>query len=139
MKPANALLILALAAPVAAFAQSSHSQARIEPPVVAGPMRACMDRQETLAERKSFLDREKYEIDQAGDAIAREAQDLADELRRLPSTDVAAVAAYNARSEDHNRRVAAHNRHVADMNAAAASLNGDSADMMAYCNYRYLR
>jgi hypothetical protein len=55
--------------------------------VVSGPLRACLDRQETLADRKAYLD----------------------------------------------------NQRVADMNAAASSLNGDSADMMAYCNFRYAR
>jgi hypothetical protein len=107
--------------------------------MVSGPLRACMDRQETHADRKAYLDQEKYEIDRNGDAIARESARLADELRLLPSSDVAAVAAYNARSADHNSRVAAHNQRVADMNAAASSLNGDSADMMAYCNFRYAR
>jgi uncharacterized protein involved in exopolysaccharide biosynthesis len=139
MNIANAWLVLALATPIAALAQTSHSTARIESPVLSGPVHACMERQETLADRKAYLDQEKYEIDRNGDAIARDGASLADELRRMPSSDVAAVAAYNTRSDAHNRRVAEHNRRVADMNAAAASLNGDSADLMAYCNFRYMR
>jgi hypothetical protein len=137
MKATNALLIVALAAPFAAQAQSSRSQARIEPPLVtAAPVSACMARQETLGDRQAFLAREKSQVDRDAEAIALEDRALAEEMRGLRSTDVVAVSAYNARSADHNRRVAEHNRRVADMNAAASALNSDSDDMMAYCSYR---
>ena len=145
MKPMPVLLMLALAAPAASFAQASRSQVRIEPPVVysapvySGPVQACLDRQDTLADRKAWLDREKIDLDRTSDAIALEGQGLADELRTLPASDAAAVAAYNARSDAHNRRVASYNQRAAEMNGAAASLNSDSADMVAYCNYRSLR
>lgn len=147
-KPANFVMLLGLTLPLAAAAQYDRSRVRIEPPVYSQPsytvpyssvVRSCMERQDTLEDRKSYLDHEKHNVDREADAIAREGTRLADQLRRLPSTDVAAVAAYNERSEQHNRRVAEHNQRVADMNAAASSLNNDSADMMSYCSFRYGR
>jgi hypothetical protein len=138
MKATYALLIAALAAPFAVHAESSRSQARIEPPIVTvAPVSACMERQETLGDRQAFLAQQKSEIDREADAIARDDRMLAEEMSHLRANDVVAVSAYNTRSADHNRQVAAHNRRVADMNAAAMALNSDSADMMAYCNYRY--
>jgi hypothetical protein len=138
----RALALLALAAPAAAFAQTSYSQARIVGAPVAvmtADVRACWDRHDSLADRKAFLDREKRDIDRDGAVIASESDRLAGELRTLVNTDAGAVAAHNARSDAHNRRVAAHNRRVADMNLAAATLNNDSADMAAYCNLRTSR
>jgi hypothetical protein len=139
MKTMISMAALLAALPAAALAQVSYSQARIADPAWPGDYRACVERSDTLADRKAFLDREKYDIDDAAADIAREAERLRFELQRLPASDAAAVADYNVRSADHNRRVAAHNRRVADMNAAAALHNGDSADMLAYCNLRTYR
>jgi hypothetical protein len=137
----RALALLALAAPAAAFAQTSYSQARIvgAPVVMTAEVRECWDRHDSLADRKAFLDQEKRDIDREGAAIASASDRLAGEMRTLVNTDTGAVAAHNARSDAHNRRVAAHNRRVADMNLAAATLNSDSADMAAYCNLRTSR
>ena len=139
MKAATLLAAAILAAPLAAVAQTSFSQARIAEPAVRADYGACMDRSDSLADRRAFLDQERYAIDAAAADIARVGEDLRVELSHLPSSDTAAVAAYNARSADHNRRVAAHNRRVAEMNGAAAALNSDSADMLAYCNLRTYR
>jgi hypothetical protein len=127
--------------PTGAMAQASYSQARIAGPfpVVQEDLRACLDRRDTLDDRKAFLDQEKKSIDREGEAIAREGARLGQDLRALDNRDTAAVAAYNARSEDQNRRVAAHNRRVADMNSAASMFNVDAADMTAYCNWRASR
>jgi hypothetical protein len=140
MKAALSMVALFLGVPAVALAQVSYSQARIagDPPYPA-EYRDCVERGESLADRRVFLEREKYDIDGDAAAIAREGERLRVELARLPAGDAAAVADYNARSADHNRRVAAHNRRVADMNAAAALHNGDSADMQAYCNLRTYR
>lgn len=140
MKTITTLAAIIAALPAAALAQVSYSQARIAAdPLVRDNYRTCVARQDSLADRKDFLDNEKREIDAAGADIAREAEWLGVELPRLQTADAAAVAAYNARSAEHNRRVAGHNRRVADMNAAAANYNGDSADMVAYCNLRTYR
>jgi hypothetical protein len=142
MNAVRAITVLMLATPVASsFADVSYSRARIaEPfPVVQSELAACLDRRDSLADRKVFLDLEKKTIDREGDAIAAEGARLAANLASLDNRDTAAVAAYNARSDDQNRRVAAHNRRVADMNSAASLFNGDSADMAAYCNWRASR
>ena len=139
MKAATLWAVCILAAPFAATAQTSFSQARIAEPAVQADYGACINRTDNLADRKAFLDQERYAIEAAGADIARESENLRVDLARLPSGDAAAVAAYNARSAEHNRRVAAHNRRVAEMNGAAAALNGESADMMAYCNLRTYR
>ena len=141
MNAARALTLLALAAPAVSIAQVSYSHARIaEPfPIVQSELAACMDRRDTLADRKAFLDLEKKAIDREGDAIDRDGARLAQDLRLLDNRDTGAVAAYNSRSEQQNRRVESHNRRVADMNSAAALFNGDSADMAAYCNWRASR
>ena len=141
MDARRALIALMLAASPAAMAEVSYSQARIAPafPVVQSELRACLDRRDSLADRKAFLDMEKTGIDRENDAIARDAARLAEDMGRLDNRDTAAVAAYNARTDEQNRRVAAHNRRVADMNSAASMFNGDSADMAAYCNWRASR
>ena len=141
MNATRTILALALSAPMLAAADVSYSRARIaEPfPVVQSDFAACMDRRDSLADRKVFLDLEKKAIDREGDSIDREGARLAADLKALDNRDTAAVAAYNARSDAQNRRVEAHNRRVADMNSAASMFNGDSADMQAYCNWRASR
>ena len=140
MKAAMGIAVVGLALPVAALAQVSQSQARITgDPAWGADYRACVERSDTLGDRRAFLDREKFDIDDAAVEIARDGERLRIELSRLQATDTAAVAEYNARSSGHNRRVAAHNRRVAEMNAAASALNGDSANMMSYCNLRTYR
>ncbi|HUP28586.1 MAG TPA: hypothetical protein VM122_00325 [Usitatibacter sp.] len=135
-----ALGIAALVLPVVALAQVSQSRATITGDAAWSPdYRACVERSDSLADRKAFLDREKYDIDDAAAQIARDGERLRVDLARLQATDAAAVAEYNARSAEHNRRVAGHNRRVAEMNSAAAMLNGDSANMMSYCNLRTYR
>jgi hypothetical protein len=135
MRLARAAALWVLAAPAVALAQVGRSETTRAhaAPAFQESWRACMARGDALGDRKAFIDDERRLLDLEGDAIAREGAQLADDLRRLPATDSAAVGVYNARSADHNARVAAHNHRVDDMNAAGASLNDASADMMAYC------
>jgi hypothetical protein len=141
MKATRALVVSILAIPGVSLAQTSYSRAQIAAPfpVVQSELAACLDRRDSLADRKVFLDLEKKGIDREGAAIESEGARLAQDLQRLDNRDTSAVAAYNARSEEQNRRVAAHNRRVADMNAAASFFNADAADMTAYCNWRASR
>jgi hypothetical protein len=83
------------------------------------------------------LEDEKVSYDRQRDQLDAEAADLARELRNLDSTDAVAVAAYNARSDAHNRAVAEHNRRVADMNDAVARLTGELADATPYCRFAW--
>lgn len=135
MKRLIPIALTALALPAAA--QVTYSEARIAPRggdvLTIDELRTCMARDETMAQRRDRLEREKLDVDREAQAITREGQRLADELRSLDSRDVGAVAAYNARSAEHNRRVEAHNRQVADTNARAAALNGDSSRLDALC------
>jgi hypothetical protein len=147
MKPPTLIALLVAAAPLAAFSQvsysharieSSESRARIEPvaPIAGDDVRICLDRRDSFNDRKAFYEREKRATDIEGVAIGREGARLAVEMRGLNSSDVAAVAAYNARSDANNQRVAAYNLHVADMTSAAAMLSADASDLTAYCNFR---
>jgi len=135
MKACLIPLVLALA-PAAALAQTSYSRAEI-----VGPrLNVCNVQEDRLWDRKALLDLDQQAIDRERDAIDRETRALADELRMLNNSDAAAVAAYNARSDAHNRRVADHNAYVNATNRAAALLNGDSADFLQYCRtLRYAR
>jgi hypothetical protein len=136
------LFAAAAVVPAAAFAQVSHSRAYITGPLVApaAPVyvepyssSACTD----LQQRKAVLDDEKVTYDRERDDLDAENARLADELRNLNSADPAAVAAYNARSDDHNQRVAEHNRRVADMNEAVAQLTADIANATPYCRFAW--
>jgi hypothetical protein len=100
----------------------------------------CDAKQASLAERNAYLAMDKAQIDRENERIARNLAQLATDLRNLDNRDTAAVAAYNARQEDHNRRVEIHNGYVAEMNRAAALLTGDGVDFMRYCGtLRYSR
>src|SRR4051812_48135523 len=76
----KAVAILVLAAPAAAMAQVSYSRAWI---VEGRPVGAsCADREESLYDRKSMLDREKMDNDAELAAIDREGAMLEGELRQ---------------------------------------------------------
>ena len=124
-----------LAVPVVATAQVSISEVRIVPDASLAPdaRRACFDRVNVLNDRRGILDEEKLFIDRENDSIASAGDRLAAELRALNSSDVGAVEAYNARSDEHNRRVAAQNRRVAQLNSRVATFNADAADATRSC------
>src|SRR5512142_611781 len=141
MKSATVLAVLCIAAPAAALAQTTYSRAAVtsptvvpaEPayPVYSPTVYPCAE----LESQRVMLDDEKLAYDRELNALDAESARLADELRNLDHTDTAAVAAYNARSDEHNRSVAEHNRRVADMNDAVARLTADIANATPYCNY----
>lgn len=137
MRYARALALAALAAPALAAAQPAtvvREYVYREPaPLVREELRECMDRDRDLARRDADLAAEKRLNDREAASIARASRELADDLRRLDTRDVAAVEAHNARAAEHNRRVEAHNLRVQDQNEAAARLNRDQADQSAYC------
>jgi hypothetical protein len=136
MNAALRITLATLAAlPAIAAAQVSISEVRIvpDPSLPVDARRSCIDRVNTLHDRRSVLDEEKLFIDRENDALAIAGQRLADELRSLNNADTNAVAAYNARSDEHNRRVEAQNRRVAQLNSRVAGFNGDAADAMRFC------
>ena len=124
-----------LAAPALSFAQISISEVRIapDPSLPLDARRVCMDRVNGLHDRRSLLDEEKLFIEREHDALAIAGERLAAELRSLNNVDPGAVAAYNARSDEHNRRVEAQNRRVSQLNARVASFNGDAGDAVRFC------
>ena len=128
-------LAAAVAAPALSFAQISISEVRIvpDPSLPTDLRRACFDRVAGLNDRRGILDEEKLFIDREGDAIAGAGERLAAELRALNNADAAAVAAYNARSDEHNRRVEAQNRRVSQLNSRVASFNADAGDALRAC------
>jgi hypothetical protein len=142
MNPAKILFLVAALAPVAVSAQVEHSRAQIyadPPPPVREDLDACLARQDSLADRKAFLDREKMNVDLDGDAIAAEGVRLAEALRTLDAGNGVAVAEYNTLSAAQNRRVQLHNRRVAELNSASSRFNTDAVDVTAYCNWRVSR
>ena len=128
-------LAAALAAPAIAAAQISISEVRIvpDPSLPLDARRACIDRVNTLHDRRGILDEEKLFIDRENESLAIGGERLAAELRSLNNADPAAVAAYNARSDEHNRRVEAQNRRVAELNGRVASFNADASSAMRFC------
>lgn len=136
MKHASRLaLATLLAAPAMALAQISISEVRIvpDPSLPLDARRACMDRVNVLHDRRGILDEEKLFIDRENGSLAIAGERLAAELRSLDNADPAAVAAYNARSDEHNRRVEAQNRRVSQLNSRVASFNADASDAMRSC------
>ena len=136
MKHASRLaLATLLAAPAMALAQISISEVRIvpDPSLPLESRRACMDRVNVLHDRRGLLDEEKLFVDRENESLAIAGERLAAELRSLDNADPAAVAAYNARSDEHNRRVEAQNRRVAQLNSRVAGFNGEAADAMRFC------
>jgi hypothetical protein len=124
-----------LAAPAMALAQISISEVRIvpDPSLPLDARRTCIDRVNVLHDRRGILDEEKLFIDRENDSLAIAGERLAAELRSLDNADPAAVAAYNARSDEHNRRVEAQNRRVSQLNSRVASFNADAAGAMRFC------
>ena len=124
-----------LAAPVMALAQVSISEIRIvpDPSLPADARRACIDRVNGLHDRRGLLDEEKLFVDRENDSLAINGERLAAELRSLNNADPAAVAAYNARSDEHNRRVEAQNRRVSQHNSRVASFNADATNAVRFC------
>ena len=134
------LAALSLAACAAAHAQPPYTEPHplYDGTLTRAELRECMYRDESLAARQERIEREKANVDNETEAIARAGARLAEELRALGDGHPAAVAAYNARSAEHNRRVHDHNRQVADLNARAAMLNGESARLDALCARSFL-
>ena len=133
MNPARAIALLALAAPAAALAQTSYSQATVlgPPPVtldrgspgLLGPVRHAR-RSQILAGRGEAQRRQRGRSHRARKRAARRR-----EAPALVHGCVRRGRGYNTRSAAHNRRVASHNRRVADMNLAAAMHNDSAANI----------
>ena len=132
MKRIAILALAALAAP-AVLAQPYYPR---EYPLSRDELARCMTQDEILTARQEGLEAEKRVNDRESASIARAAAALAQDLRRLDPSDTAAVAAHNARAQEHNRRVEAHNQRVFDMNDAARRHNREQADMQVYCTSR---
>ena len=130
------LAALALAAPLAATAQVSYSQATItgERLYFRDVPRVCAERNHALWDRKALIDQDHRDLDRDGATFDRMKARLDADYRALDWGNNAAITAYNARSEEYNRLIAAHNARIANMNRAASLLNGDSADLVAFCN-----
>ena len=112
--------------------------AEVTQAVITGPapvVRAdgCAERESALTDRRAWLESERADTDRELEAIGIASARLADELRNLDSSNVSAVAAYNARSAAHNARVEAYNRRVADVNTNAARANAAAADLTVAC------
>ncbi len=130
------LAALALAAPFAAAAQVSYPQATItgERLYFRDVPRVCAERNSALWDRKALLDQDHRDLDRDGTTLDRIKARLDADYRALDWGNNAAIAAYNARSDEYNRLISGHNARVAHMNRAASMLNGDSADLVAFCN-----
>src|SRR3954464_11077397 len=111
MKPLHALAFLALAA-APAMAQTYYPDRTYDDRLSRDEYRTCVDRQHVLRDRREAIEDERSEADREAADIARAGAALDAELRHLDRNNPEAVAAYNARSERHNRRVDRQNRHV---------------------------
>jgi hypothetical protein len=139
MSPTRTLALAAVLLPLSALAQTSYSMApRAELHVLPLDVRACVDRNETLRDRRYAIERERDAVELEADALARAGADLDAEWRSMDRTNARAVADYNLRQERHNRRVEAQNRRVAEFNGRTATLNDDTDMLVSRCAAPYL-
>ena len=129
---------LVLATVPMALAATAAPSAEVTQAVITGPapvVRAdgCAERESALTDRRAWLESERADTDRELEAIGIAGARLADELRALDTSNVAAVAAYNAHSAAHNARVDAYNRRIADGNSNAARVNTAAADLTTAC------
>lgn len=139
-------LLAALLLPAAAVAQTTYSYVDRLPEVrlvpyydtrtLPDPVRECVDRNDRLHERRDALERDRTRVESEAQALAREGAQLEAEWRALDRTNTAAVNAYNARSDRHNRLVQDQNARVARFNDRAARLNGDTDVLASDCGAR---
>ena len=102
MTSTRALAIAALVAPLTAAAQVSYSQAAItgEPYYHRDNLRVCTDRNESLWDRKALLDADQRDLDREGASLDRTKARLDEQYRLLDWGNNAAIAEYNARSDE---------------------------------------
>lgn len=131
------LPLFLLAASLAAPALAQNLTLKKPPPLLSrAELRLCMERDEALNRRAEAL-RKAHEFNQSALVeITDNAKRLAEELRRIDSTDAAAVDAYNERIKAHDALVDANNKRAEAHNIAVDSFNNDNADQMAACATR---
>jgi hypothetical protein len=127
---------LALVAIPVGLALPQPAQAQYADALTLTDLRDCMARDEAMIAREARLGSWKLDADRDSEAIARAGAQLAEDQRRLDTRDTAAVAAFNARSAEHNRLVEAHNRRIGDLNTTTARVNYDRSELTALCGTR---
>ena len=134
------LLALAAATPLVAMAQPVYERVVVVEtrPLYPDRLYVCQDRNDELWDRNAVIARDRDDLERERRELERIRVALAGELSRLDTTNTAAVASYNSRSDALNVRVASLNRRVADLNGAVAFLNADSKDLVAYCSRLYV-
>jgi anion-transporting ArsA/GET3 family ATPase len=146
MKINNRLLFMRISLPpiLSALLATALQAGASEPDATPAPrellsraeLRACMDRESGLDERREALKQEQDAHTAAGALLSQEATELSELLRTLDNTDKAAVEDYNKRNEARNRLVEINNKRAEKLNATSAELRAAEADYMAECTAR---
>jgi chromosome segregation ATPase len=129
-----AVACLALALPVAA--QTLKLKKDAAPPLTRDELRACMEQEDALRQRKREQEAEREQISRENTELALVARQLAEDLRRTDTRDFSKVDGYNARAAAHESRVAALNARVERFNAEVERLNQEGAAHVERCATR---
>jgi hypothetical protein len=105
-------------------------------PLSRAELRACMDRESELDQRREELKQEQDAHTAVGARLSQEATALSELLRTLDKADKAAIENYNKRNKARNKQVEISNKRAEELNAAAAELQAADADYLAECTAR---
>lgn len=125
---------LALALP--AGAQTLKLKKDAPQPLTRDELRACMEREDLLQERKRAQEAEREQIARENNEVSLAARQLAEDLRRTDTRDFSRVDGYNARVAAHEARVTALNARVERFNADVERLNQEGAAHVERCASR---
>jgi hypothetical protein len=131
-----ALALAMLLAGASANAQTLKLKPQAPPPLTRAELRHCLEREDSLQDRKRAQEAERVQIARENTEVALAAQRLADELRRTDTRDFSRVDGYNARAAAHEARVAALNARVERFNASVEQLNAEGAEHVRQCASR---
>jgi hypothetical protein len=125
---------LALALPAAA--QTLKLKKDAPQPLTREELRACMDEEDSLQQRKRAQETEREQIAHENTEVSLAARQLAEDLRRTDTRDFSKVDGYNTRASAHEARVAALNARVERFNADVERLNKEGAAHVERCASR---
>jgi chromosome segregation ATPase len=126
-------LVLALSA---AAAQTLQLKKDAPQPLTRDELRACMDNEDSLQQRKRAQEAERAAIARENDEVSRLGRQLAEDARRTDTHDFSKVDGYNDRATAHDARLAALNARVERFNADVEQLNKEGAAHVERCAAR---
>lgn len=133
-RPLFALLLVTVCA--GAHAQAVKLSPSARAPMTRDELRRCLDEEASLLQRRQAQDSERHAIERENSALAQQAAQLADDLKRTDTHDFSKVDDYNARATAHEQRAAALIQRVDAFNADVTALNVEGNRHLAQCAAR---